>query len=133
MCDDRLARALSSRLTALFGLSGPLPGVDTDVFGHDAGPLAQRQLDSLDLVELAVTIEDELGLRLNQNNLTDVASIHGLAALVGARANAAAVANFINRWDPAAQPAQWLSAVCRGTAGGHLASDRLMPRTGGSA
>jgi Phosphopantetheine attachment site len=106
MCNDRLAFALSRRLAALFGLSGPLPGVDTDVFGHGAGPLAKRQLDSLDLVELAVTVEDELGLRLNQNDLTDVTSIHGLATLVGTRANAGAVANFINRWDPAAQPAQ---------------------------
>jgi hypothetical protein len=106
MCNDRLAFALSSRLAALFGLSGPLPAVDTDVFGHGAGPLAERQLDSLDLVELAVTVEDELGLRLSQNDLTDVRSIHGLATLVGTRANAGAVASFINRWDPAAQPAQ---------------------------
>lgn len=105
MCNDRLACALSNRFTALFGLSGP-PGVDTDIFGHGAGPLAERQLDSLDLVELAVTVEDELGLRLTQNDLTDVASIQGLATLVGARANAGAVANFINRWAPAAEPAR---------------------------
>ena len=85
MCNDRLAFALSSRLAALFGLSGPLPAVDTDVFGDGAGPLAERQLDSLDLVELAVTVEDELGLRLSQNDLTDVRSIHGLATLVGIR------------------------------------------------
>jgi hypothetical protein len=100
MCNDRLAWALSNRLAALFRMPGSRPAVDTDVFGPDPAPLALRQLDSLDLVELAVTVQEELGLRLNQDDLADAASIRGLATLVRTRANAGAVANFIDRWAP---------------------------------
>jgi acyl carrier protein len=95
---EPVAMALAHRLAALYRLGDARPGLDDNVFGPDAVALADRRLDSLDLVELAVTLEEELGLRMHQDDLRRLSTLRGLGGLAVQRANPAAVARFVDRW-----------------------------------
>jgi hypothetical protein len=98
MTDDPLATALAHRLATLFDLAVS-PPIELAVFSPEgSGALSGRRLDSLDLVEVAVLVENELGVWLHQRDLADVATIAGLAYLVRTRANVGAVARFLAAW-----------------------------------
>ena len=99
MSSDRLASALACRLAGLFGPDAAGPA-SVNVFDRDAEPLGQRRLDSLDLVEVSVMMEAELGLRLHQDDLVEAGSINGLADLAQSRANPGAVSAFLAEWEP---------------------------------
>ena len=71
---------------------------------HDHGPaltqwtVADLQLDSLDVVELSVILEDELGVRLGREDIAGIDLPDGLAVLLEARANPGAWKRFVTTW-----------------------------------
>jgi acyl carrier protein len=104
---DALARALAGRLAELFEDDAGHIDLDADVFAPHGALLGQRRLDSLDLVAIGVTIEEELGIRLHQHDLALASTLRLLAGLLLHRANDVAVRNFVTRWlpDPAPEEA----------------------------
>ncbi|HEX9546163.1 MAG TPA: acyl carrier protein [Acidimicrobiales bacterium] len=99
---DRLAASILHRLADMFAL-GPVPSstVDEPVFLEESYRVAGRSLDSVDVIELIVQLETDFGIRLlDRGDLTEAATLRGLAELVAFRADALAIARFCRSWPP---------------------------------
>lgn len=96
MCDTT-AIALGHRVADLFAITGALPAIDAPVLDPSAGGFAGHVVDSLNLVELAVILDQELGVLLHQDDLSPARSLREPATIVECRANREALANFQGR------------------------------------
>jgi hypothetical protein len=95
----RLAVALLRRIEAALRLPRqPESTVELALFGAAADPAAPV-LDSLDVIEAMVVIQDDLGTRLlDPVDLAAAETLLGLAVLARKRANRSALDAFCDRW-----------------------------------
>ena len=103
MSNDLLAAAIANRIGALFQVEDDTwpPAMDDILFVPGQDILAAHQLDSVDLLELVLMLEEELGVRLShRDDLGEAASLRGLADYVAARANGVSIQRFCRRWAP---------------------------------
>jgi acyl carrier protein len=101
---ERLAVALLGRCAEKLNVDdiGAVT-LDAPVFGRGSLDLGSRRFDSIDLIEVIVAIEMDLGIRLlNRDDLVEAASLRGLAALVALRAEPTAIVRFCHQWTPRA-------------------------------
>jgi hypothetical protein len=94
--------AILHRVSALLGLGPVDPSlVHERAFEGGAFRLAGRVLDSLDVVELVVRLEIELGIHLlDREDLAHAGTLAGLAALVETKADPLTVQHFCDAWAP---------------------------------
>ena len=95
----RLAVALLRRIEAALRLPRhPESTVELALFGAAADPAAPV-LDSLDVIEAMVVVQDDLGVRLlDPVDLAAAETLLGLAGLARDRANRSALDAFCERW-----------------------------------
>ena len=95
----RVAVALLRRIEAALRLPRhPESTVELALFGAAADPAAPT-LDSLDVIEAMVLVQDDLGVRLlDQVDLAAAETLLGLAVLARERANRDALDAFCDRW-----------------------------------
>jgi hypothetical protein len=95
----RLAVALLRRIEAALRLPRhPDSTVELALFGAAADPAAPT-LDSLDVIEAMVVVQDDLGVRLlDPVDLAAAVTLLGLAVLARERANRGALDAFCARW-----------------------------------
>jgi hypothetical protein len=95
----RLAVALLRRIEAALRLPRhPDNTVELALFGAAADPAAPV-LDSLDVIEAMVVVQDDLGVRLlDPVDLAGAVTLLGLAVLARERANRSALDAFCARW-----------------------------------
>jgi acyl carrier protein len=60
-------------------------GADPEAI-HDGASLAELNIDSLDMVELVMIVEDEYGIRLANEDLAKVRTVGDAVNLIGSRA-----------------------------------------------
>ena len=98
--DERLAVALLRRSEAVLQLPYSDPNViRRPLFDGGRPMLASRPIDSLDLIEVMVAIDDDLGvLVLDRVELRGAGTLAGLAELIRARADPLAVERFCAQW-----------------------------------
>jgi acyl carrier protein len=98
-----MTEAIAARAARLFGLSDPgSVDVEATVSDPEALVLGDRLLDSMDLVELLLVIEEDLAVPMVE--LIEEANADTLAAVAGvalAHAPAGSCARFCDRWRPA--------------------------------
>jgi hypothetical protein len=95
----RVAVALLRRIEAALRLPRhPENTVQLTLFGAAVDPAAPA-LDSLDVIEAMVVVQEDLGVRLlDAVDLTAAETLLGLAAVARERANRGALDAFCNRW-----------------------------------
>jgi hypothetical protein len=95
----RVAVALLRRIEAALRLPRhPENTVQLALFGTAADPAAPT-LDSLDVIEAMVVVQEDLGVRLlDPVDLTAAETLLGLAVLARERANRGALDAFCDRW-----------------------------------
>ena len=95
----RLAVALLRRIVAALRLPRhPESTVELALFGAAADPAAPV-LDSLDVIEAMVVVQEDLGVRLlDPVDLAAARTLLGLAMLARERANRSALDTFCERW-----------------------------------
>jgi hypothetical protein len=95
----RVAVALLRRIEAALRLPRhPENTVQLALFGAAADPAAPT-LDSLDVIEAMVVVQEDLGVRLlDPVDLTAAETLLGLAVLARERANRGALDAFCDRW-----------------------------------
>jgi hypothetical protein len=95
----RLAVALLRRIEAALRLPRhPESTVELALFGAAADPAAPT-LDSLDVIEAMLVVQDDLGVRLlDPVDLAGAETLLGLAVLARQRANRGALDAFCDRW-----------------------------------
>ena len=98
MDDGRLRIAIVNRLSRQIGRSIEPGEVDYSASFLD-GPVGGHTLDSLGLVELVTTLEEELDAPiLDAEEIEDVDTLDKLARHIGATATADRVASFVQQW-----------------------------------
>ncbi len=103
MTSDDIARAIRARVASLFEME--LGDAEWPV-DHDyvTAPvmLGDHALDSLDLVEVMMVLEDELDVRLiDAEEMRELTSLTSVGVALEARADAERLADFCERWgDP---------------------------------
>lgn len=101
----RLAVALLRKIEAVLGL-GRLPetAVDEPVFERDEATLGGRPLTSLDVIEVLVAVQEEIGVSLlDRVDLAEAGTIARLAALAASKADQQAIERFCARWAAAGE------------------------------
>jgi hypothetical protein len=95
----RVAVALLRRIEAALRLPRhPDSTVELALFGAAANPAAPV-LDSLDVIEAMVVVQEDLGVRLlDPVDLAAAETLLGLAAIARERANRGALDAFCDRW-----------------------------------
>jgi hypothetical protein len=95
----RVAVALLRRIEAALRLPRhPDNTVELALFGAAADPAAPA-LDSLDVIEAMLVVQDDLGVRLlDPVDLAAAVTLLGLAVLARQRANRSALDAFCDRW-----------------------------------
>lgn len=98
----RLESAIVRRICVHLGHE-PAPGEvidhDASFFGADGFRLGDRELDSIDFVEMIVTIEDDFGISiLDAGEVEEIDSVEKLAAFARANADPARVDAFCEQW-----------------------------------
>jgi acyl carrier protein len=98
---DDIVRALVGRVVQLFGLTVHADRIDADAafIGQDAVSIGGHELDSMDLLEILVTLEDELGVELIDDiDVDQLSTLRAFAEHAGRAAPAEALADFVDRW-----------------------------------
>lgn len=103
MTSDDIARAIRARVAVLFELE--LGDAEWPI-DHDymdaAVTLGDHELDSLDLVEVMMVLEDELDVRLiDAEEMRELSSLSKVGVALEARADVGLLERFCARWgDP---------------------------------
>ena len=98
MDNGSLRVAIVNRLSRQIGREIDAGEVDYSASFLD-GPVGGHMLDSLSLVELVTTLEDELEAPiLDATEIEDVDTLDKLAEHIGATAAAGRVASFVEQW-----------------------------------
>jgi hypothetical protein len=95
-----LAVALLRHAEATLRLTySPPELIDQPLFSGSSVALGTQAIDSLDLIEVLVAVEHELGVLLtDRTELVQARTLHGIATLLIARADSQAVERFCDRW-----------------------------------
>jgi acyl carrier protein len=98
---DDIVRALVGRVVQLFGLTVDIDVVegDAEFMGDDVLSIGGHTFDSMDLLEILVTLEDELGVALIDDiDLDGLGTLRSFAERAGTQSPPEQLAAFVQRW-----------------------------------
>ena len=99
MTDDALRIAIVNRVSRQIGRAIDPAQVDYDQSFLTGARIGEHTLDSLELVEIVTTLEDEFGVPiLDENDIEAIDTIDKLAAQIDAEAPAERVERFTTQW-----------------------------------
>lgn len=98
---DDIVRALVGRVVQLFGLTVDIGTVHADAgfIGEEVISIGGHDFDSMDLLEMLVTLEDELGVALIDDVDVDrLGTLRAFAEHAGRHTPPERLAEFVERW-----------------------------------
>ncbi len=96
-----IVRALVGRVVQLFGLTVDVDVIEADAefMGDDVISIGGHTFDSMDLLEILVTLEDELGVPIIEEiDVDELGTLRAFAERAGQQSPHEQLAAFVQRW-----------------------------------